>query len=66
MDLDNFSGQAQRIQQEILNEVQDGMVASRTVPIKEEEPTGVPMRGEKLTPPEAGTNRATHWANEPC
>ena len=31
-DLDNFSGQARRIQQEVLNGVQDGAIASKTVP----------------------------------
>ena len=38
-DLDNFSGQAQRIQHEILNGVvQDGVVASRTIPIDDDDP----------------------------
>jgi hypothetical protein len=36
-DLDNFSGRAQQIQQEILNGVRDGTNDARTVPIDEED-----------------------------
>ncbi|KAI2501046.1 hypothetical protein MHU86_13400 [Fragilaria crotonensis] len=36
-DLDNFSGQAHQIQQEILNGVRDGTNEARTVPIEDEE-----------------------------
>lgn len=47
-DLDNFSGQAHQIQQEILNGVRDGTNEARTVPIEDEE-----VIEEVIPPPES-------------
>ncbi|KAI2511379.1 hypothetical protein MHU86_2990 [Fragilaria crotonensis] len=45
-DLDNFAGQAQRIQQEILQGVRDGTDAARTVPIDDEEEIPAAVTGQ--------------------
>ena len=39
-DLDNFSGQARQILQEILNGVRDGEIEAKTVPIEDEDQDG--------------------------
>ena len=61
-DLDNFSGQAQQIQQEILNGVQDGVLASRTVPIDDDDPVTLATR-EPPTAEMTPKNPTTRWAN---
>lgn len=59
-DLDNFSGQAHQIQQDILNGVRDGTNAARTVPIDDDDelpqPTVSPQSQEHQGPKAGNSN----------
>jgi hypothetical protein len=55
-DLDNFSGRAQRIQEEILNGVRDGATAAKTVPIDDDDDHIPPAAQTPAPPSTAGPN----------